>query len=117
MNVSGHEIVERIDSLLKQKHLKRLSLAEKIGVSTNTISAWSVRGTVPDADVAIKIADFFCVSVEWLITGHEKETSTADELLLKKYHSLDESGKYAVDSVLNAMYEKSEDSKKQNLQS
>lgn len=87
---NGITIVKRIDELLKKQGITRVQLAPKVGISPATISAWYTRGTVPAADVAIRIATYLGISVEWLITGHDPEGLTEeDRNLLNMYHLLD----------------------------
>ena len=87
--INGLTIVQRIDDTLAQKKQKRPALID-VGIKPQTISGWSVRGTVPPADAALRIAKYLGVSVEWLITGHEPEEMSADERrLLSMYRELD----------------------------
>lgn len=58
MNVSGKEFVENIDLCLVKIHKKRKDLAEYCGVTVQSISDWARRGNFPQADIALKIADF-----------------------------------------------------------
>ena len=85
---NGMQIVGRIDRLLKERNLNRVSLAEAIGIKPQNISAWSVRGTVPAGDICLKIAEFLNVSAVWLITGKEEGLSNEEEKLLSIYQKL-----------------------------
>lgn len=60
---------ERLERLIKDKGVQQKDLAENCGISSNGISTWKVTGTLPRADIAIKIAKYLDVSVEYLITG------------------------------------------------
>ena len=52
-------------------------LAVKTGLKKHTIDTYlSVRGRMPAADVAVRIAGALGVSVEYLITGNEKAVSS-----------------------------------------
>jgi len=53
-------------------------LAAKAGLKKHTIDNYlSVRGRMPAADVAVRIADVLGVSVEYLINGSETTTNKA----------------------------------------
>jgi transcriptional regulator with XRE-family HTH domain len=53
-------------------------LAAKAGLKKHTVDNYlSVRGRMPSADVAVRIADVLGVSVEYLIKGFEKAESKA----------------------------------------
>lgn len=73
IQVTGKEIVDRIDFLCAGQCINRKQLALKIGIGSSTISTWAFRNSIPGADVALEIANYFGVSVEWLITGHNPE--------------------------------------------
>ena len=47
---------ERLERLLKQNNLQKKDIAEKCGISQNGISTWKATGTIPRADIAVKIA-------------------------------------------------------------
>jgi transcriptional regulator with XRE-family HTH domain len=103
MKSSGVDIVKRIDMALKAKNATRKDLYLTLGLAINTLSNWEARGTVPVADLAIKIADYFGVSVRWLITGEDEQGLTLEERnLLVKYQSLDDRGRYEVNALLDA---------------
>lgn len=108
LETNGMQIVERIDKSLHSKALTRVQLAPQVGITPATISAWNTRGTIPAADVAIKIADFLGVSVEWLITGHDPDGLTeSDRELLNMYHLLDERDKEDVRGIIEGKLERS----------
>lgn len=71
---------ERLERLLKDKDIQQKELAEYCGISSNGISTWKVTGTIPRADVAIKMAECLGVSVEYLITGQISSIDIKDEL-------------------------------------
>ena len=98
---NGMLIVERIDNLLKERNLNRVALAEAIGINPQNISAWSVRGTVPAGDIALKIAEYLNVSVVWLISGREDGMSNEERWVLSQWKSLDAVQKDTVRTLLN----------------
>jgi len=93
----------RIDSALASKKKGRKELIEAINVNHGALSSWDKRGTVPAADVAIKIADYLGVSVRWLIMGADEEGYTqAERNLVVKYRCLTDQGQYEVNALLDA---------------
>ena len=90
VDTNGMIIVNRIDKLLKERNENRRHLASAIQISPTTISVWSTRGTIPAADTALNIANYFGVSVEWLLTGRERDGLTEEERrLLDGWRQLD----------------------------
>ena len=72
---TGKDVVDRIDTLLKEKNQKRQTLADYANISVQAFTNWSSRGNFPPSDIALKIAKFLNVSVEYLITGENTDYS------------------------------------------
>ena len=103
---NGMKIVERIDETLKLKGLNRVDLSKAMEIKPQNVSSWSTRGTIPAADIALKIAKYLNVSLEWLITGTEPEGLSLEEReILEKWNSLEEGQKETVTILLNALAE------------
>ncbi len=60
-------VSERIKELMKEQGLNQVKLADKIGVKQNTISAWLLQKKEPCINSLWLIADYFDVSVDYLI--------------------------------------------------
>ena len=76
------EIIERIYQLLEEKDKRANALCEKLNIRTSTISTWKARTNDPPARYMKTTADFFGVSPEYLMTGHEapvRKTTTREE--------------------------------------
>ena len=82
-------IYERIESLRKSKGLPQGKLEKQLGFSNGSISKW--KNSTPKVERLQKLADFFGVSVEYLMTGKEDEQKEKDNTDLKqKYRELEE---------------------------
>lgn len=82
-------IYERIESLRKSKRLSQGKLEKQLGFSNGSISKW--KNSTPKVERLQKLADFFGVSVEYLMTGKEDEQKEKDNTDLKqKYRELEE---------------------------
>lgn len=64
-------ISSRIFALLKEQSKTQTALATYIGIRVATVSAWKAQNTDPSANLLEKIAEFFGVSVDYLVTGKE----------------------------------------------
>lgn len=62
-------------SLLEKNDIKTSTVAKETGISNMTFSDWKNGKSTPKADKLQKIADFFGVSIEYLMTGEEKENT------------------------------------------
>lgn len=68
--------------LLKEKNLKPIDVSKATGISPATLSDWKTGKSKPKQDKLIKIADYFGVTVDYLMTG--KDASPAEPQLTKK---------------------------------
>ena len=92
---------DRFERLLIDKKIQKKDLAERIGVSANGISTWKAAGTIPRADIAIKIAKELDVSVEYLITG--ELTEVKNNKLALQVASLSEDKQKIVKALVDAI--------------
>ena len=61
------------ESVLKEKGLKNSDVVKATGISHSTLTDWKKGRYVPKADKLQKLADFLGVSVEYLMTGEQKD--------------------------------------------
>lgn len=64
---------ENFEQLLKEKGVTPYRVHKETGISTATLSDWKNGKSQPKQDKLLKIADYFGVSVKYLMTGEEKE--------------------------------------------
>jgi transcriptional regulator with XRE-family HTH domain len=80
------------EELCSKRGIKPYQVCKATGLSTSSISNWKAGRYSPKADKLAKIADFFGVSVEYLMTGIESEK---ESITGKKYHFSDEAAEMA----------------------
>lgn len=72
---------KNVAELLKKQGKKQSELAAFVGVKPNTVSDWIKKGNSPKIEHLCRIADFFDVSLDFLITGKERtSTNTASHI-------------------------------------
>ena len=74
--------------LLKAKGCSAYQASKATGIAQSTLSDWKNGKSIPKADKIQKIADFFGVSAEYLMTGNDGEEG-------KKYYLNDETAEMA----------------------
>lgn len=95
------EFTDRIDSLLARDKIRRADLVRFTGISEGTIRGW-YKGQMPSAETLYKVAKYFNVTVEWLLTGNNPDGReipqfTPDEMeLIQIFRHLDERDKTTV---------------------
>ena len=112
--------------LLKENGVKTSDVCKSTGIVASTFSDWKKGKSAPKQDKLKKIADYFNVSVEYLMTGKETqydylyESENADFLIevtkkakdkefvdkIMKYMSLGEESRKSIDDMIDFMYEK-----------
>ena len=79
------DTVDRIFDLLDKMPIEQQEFAKRVGVSDDTASNWRRRKSASYAKYLSKIAEVLGTSVEYLLTGKEKEPAPApsggDELI------------------------------------
>lgn len=66
---------EVFESLLKENNVTAYKVSKETGIPTSTFTAWKKGSYVPKIDKLQKIADYFEVSLEFLLTGDNTEKS------------------------------------------
>lgn len=93
------EIGKMISILRTEKGLSQRDLASRLSVSNGTIGMWETGKREPDLSTVIKIANFFDVSVDYLlgivafreISHRKEENNTIEEsLLLQSFNRCDD---------------------------
>ncbi len=101
----------RLKELRENNKISQQKLANIIGVSQSTVGMWENGTNKPEFNTLTKIADYFNVSIDYLIGNDTnkkspsiKEELTADEQkLLKSFRELNEEGQYILLSQAEAL--------------
>lgn len=96
---------ERLQALMDSHNLSQKQLANNTNIRQTTISEWKKNGNLPTGETAIKLAKYFNVSLDYLLTGEEENNSlSSDEIeLLSNYRSLQEHDRTMVSVMVAAM--------------
>lgn len=78
---------ERIENLRKQQGISQGKLEKELGFSNGSISKW--KNSMPTSERLQKVADYFCVTTNYLLTGNE-ELQQKKALSLKDEHDIEE---------------------------
>ena len=64
---------QKLIDLRKEKRLSQEEVAEKLGVTRQTISKWETNQSTPDFDKIIPLCEMYDISADELLTGTKKE--------------------------------------------
>ncbi len=78
----------QLKMIREEQGLSQSQLAKKLGVSQGTIGNWESGIREPNFDTISKIADYFDVSIDYLITGTQ-ENSSPDQTEDKELSKID----------------------------
>lgn len=95
-------ILKRLFDLLEERGVTAKQVTEQLGMSNSSFSDWKKGKGSPGVDALSKLADYFSVSLDWLILGKTEDSdeddfkssntleisNAADAELLRKFHSL-----------------------------
>lgn len=70
-----------IKKLRKEQNLTQVDFAAIFKISNGTIAMWETNKRQPDYDMLTRLADYFNVSVDYLLGREEKSTYTVPENL------------------------------------
>lgn len=68
------DFAQRVKQLRKNKHLTGEQLGNILGITKTGISYWENGRSVPDNEMLLKLADFFDVSIDYLLGKTDIET-------------------------------------------
>lgn len=71
-------IAERIQELCKECHITQTDLEKELRFGKGTISKWN-GNTAPSADKIMHVAEYFCVSVDYLLGRDERRLPSRDK--------------------------------------
>ena len=66
---------ERLIDELNYRGISNKDFAGMVGISTNTLNMYLYRGSMPSADIAVKMAQVLNTTTEYLVSGTDKNIS------------------------------------------
>lgn len=72
MSKLQEEFKKRLIDELNFQEISNKEFAQKVGISNSTLSMYLYRGSIPAADIAVKMAEVLHTTTEYLILGIDK---------------------------------------------
>ncbi len=80
---------KRIKKLREKNNLNQLEFSKILNISNTTLSQYEAGNRTPSDEIKEKVADYFNVSVDYLLGRTEKFTSEVEKSKMDKHNSLD----------------------------
>lgn len=75
--------MNRIRDLREERDLRQIDVAKATGIDQKTLSNYETGKTNPDSYSLIRLADFFHVSIDYLVGRIDSRSSTTSHLILQ----------------------------------
>lgn len=82
---------ERLNQICRDHGTTPTTVARKIGLSNSVTVRWK-RGSIPNANTIQKLADYFCVSTDYLLCGNESEYGEKNDLIVEEIRAMRDEG-------------------------
>ncbi len=103
-------MLKNLKKLREENNLSQTELARKLHVSQQVIAKYETSDTLPSSNMMIRIADFFNVSIDYLVDRTEIETridviqesslSRCEDYILREFRKYDDKQKHAIMHVM-----------------
>lgn len=83
-------ILKRIITLIKERGMTPTPFGVSLGLSNSAFTDWKKGKGFPSTETIVKFAEYFCVSIDYLIYGTKKSISSSpqERSLLQKFKNL-----------------------------
>ncbi|MFB6364146.1 helix-turn-helix transcriptional regulator [Paenibacillus elgii] len=78
--VSSKEIVERIEYLIEANSIPKSDFLKEIGISSGNMGDWKSERSTPNIHKLVRVAEYFKVTLDWLVTGKDRPVKEDDLL-------------------------------------
>lgn len=99
-------------ALCKSKGISLSRAADEIGLSNSTVTKWKKTGATPSGDTLTKVAAYFGVSVDDLISDAQTEVGMQDQLIAFYGKVKDHLTEDDIDDIMASMRVKAERNKR-----
>lgn len=83
---------ERIALLRKERGMSQQELADRLGVSRQSISKWELDDSIPSIENFVRLGDLFDTSIDSLVCGNSKGGNPVEHISPAQEHTI--SGKH-----------------------
>ena len=74
-------IVNRLLELMNERNLKPAQITRELNISSSSFTDWKNGKGSPSLEVIVKLADYFCVSLDYIVHGEDFKKSSSNNSL------------------------------------
>ena len=99
------EFNDRLKYLMNTHNESNGELAKFLGIQTGSVNNYVKGNRKPTYELLIKIAKHYDVSIDWLLTGEQREhqKSTQETVIYSMYCKLSDDNKKLIDTMMKTM--------------
>ena len=98
------ELHERLKLLRENNKLTKMELIKRLKIPYTTYNNWEINASKPQIPDLCMLADFYSVTVDYLVGHSVKDTLITEvQVLLKKYNSLSDKERKLVNILIDSM--------------
>ena len=95
-------IYNRIINLCKQHNIKITKLLKELKIAAGASTSWK-NGTIPSSDALIKLAEYFNVSLDYILFGKEPTLPAEYQSLISSYQELSKDNQQLLQDIISSM--------------
>ena len=96
-------IYNRIINLCKQRNIKITTLLKELKIASGASTSWKKKGTIPSSDALIKLAEYFNVSIDYILFGKEPTIPAEYHSLISSYQELSKDNQQLLKDIITSM--------------
>lgn len=79
---------ERLSCLLKLKGISHAQMINDLKLGKNAMFHWRHRNNIPSGEILLKLSEYLCVSIDYLVCNDKYYISIEESIFLKEYRKL-----------------------------
>ena len=96
-------IYNRIINLCKQHNIKITTLLKELKIAAGASTSWKKKGTIPSSDALIKLAEYFNVSIDYILFGKDPTFPAEYQSLISSYQELSKDNQQLLQDIISSM--------------
>ena len=102
-------LLGRMLRIIEDADLRPSQVSAILGLSNSAFTDWGKGKSSPSLSAVVKFADYFNVSIDYLVHGCDFDANNSDKELLTKFHSLSSNHQAKVIGYIDGLTDASSD--------